>query len=68
MTAPMENTPAMSMKRLPFRTLLPSTVSYAMSGMPAPMTTPASVAPMVRNVDRDWRSPGSAEMAEAMEP
>ena len=37
-------------------------------GTIAPMTTPASVAPMVRKVERDCLSDGSAEIADAIEP
>ena len=46
----------------------PSTLSYAKSGIPAPIIAPATVEPIVLKVESDWRSPGSAVIADAIEP
>ena len=62
------NTPAIIVIREPERTGLPSTLTYATSGVPTPIARPASVAPIVRQVDSSARSFGSAVTADAIEP
>ena len=58
----------MTVMREPDRTVFPFTVTNANSGVPTPITSPASVAPIVLQGDSSARSFGSDETAEAMEP
>ena len=58
----------MMVMREPESMVLPSTVTYAIIGVPTPMTRLARLAPMVRQVDSSARSLDSGETAEAMEP
>ena len=63
-----EKIPAIAVNLGPLSTVFSPTLSYAKRGIPAPTITPASVLPIVLNVDSDCLSLGSGEIADAIEP